>query len=298
MKSGIPTTNLTQSRRSAYEEEEFGSPFFNDKSCALNGRRMVLVKIFSDSYINSIQAKYIKKGVQVNCRTSRIGLDNFNPEEAMIDFQVLGITLGTTCAAMTQELWLSVTEIKADSVNNARTSNEVKESFESKTSSAERGLDLDVEIGIFQLSVGGSNKEQNGNGHFNGISLNSQSLTANRDDISKSQKSTLTYEGPGAAFLIGYRTRYKIKKKNVAVTYSYICDEGTKPSRKGTINIDEHFFGKVNFQDYHYPFTNITCALPIRSCISEIMVDSVMLSVKSIETKLKMEVRECLQRFA
>lgn len=287
-RKGGPEINIEKDKK--HDEETF-SMNFDDKCHSLQHtpvRRPVAFKIYWDKYINAIKIQYKSVPVELNCEMARLEIvDDTSPN---IDgYQILGTTVGSTCSDSLQQLWLSVLHSTSNEWTNSNSSTvDITYGLIPKD-----GLSIGEWIPVigagssfsFDLNFGLSGHHE----WVTGTSASTSNATA------KSYKTTINYQGPGAAVLVGYVATYEMPPNLVDAKVHYRCEGGSKRPSKKKISYTGPIYHKVHFQDFHFPFSKKTaCTTKLRVCISRITLDGTVKKPKFLAAKLKTEVNRCL----
>lgn len=250
-----------------------------------NGRMPVIIKIYSNIYVTCLQFQYVDK--PVNCKPTRIELIG-SLQTKLLDYEILGITVGSTCTSLVQQLCLTVIQSDSKSKTDVTLDTNEKIELSSVIRQHERGsfnFFFNKKGNEYRYTIMDKTEKKN-----LAKSIESDMKT---QEIKKLQKTTINYQGPGASIVVGYRTRYNIAE-NVTVRYNYSCEVGSKPSTTARLPITGNVFGKVHFQDFHFPIMNTKCTTEVRVCISRIKLDDNAINLKLFQLTLTTEVNKCL----
>lgn len=237
-----------------------GSPF-DDESYSRAGMRPVLVKVSSGWEVDSIQMKYGNMPVVFNCRVTDIEVLDKNIKADFDGTEVIGITSGSSCSSITQQLKLDYADTVQETVSVETTEGgEINwgttVSVSYTTGATEAGVKAEVTIGLSQ-SVGGSK------------SWSTSRSTSTTTAAQKAQGTVVSYKAPGACLVVGFLNRYKIQKDKIPVKYHFTCDAGTLEPQSGTIKLTSKTYSKADFQDHQFAFTSVNeCTQKARSCVA------------------------------
>lgn len=264
---------------------------FDDSCYNTKGRRPVNITVFyKNGSVTAIALQYLKKPVALNCKATKIEIVGNHTEPTIVGYQVLGLTVGSTCSSSTQQICLTVVQGRSNSSEIGGANKVGKEETGLWTPGISLGgfvpitsFGSEAFIGYNSGSITG---EENGN-------FESSAIT---NTTEKSQKTTINYQGPGAAVVAGYRKIYEIDSDQTSVKYHYTCEaESSTPPTDHQISITGNTYGNVHFQDYHFPLGNETkCTTKLRVCISRIKLDNTVYLPRLLETRLRTEVNKCV----
>lgn len=257
---------------------EGGTPF-DDQNFATNGRRPVQIRVRSAWEVDAIQIKYGNMPVTFDCKIARIEVSEQHITAQLDGFEVIGISTGSTCASLQQQLTLQVSQTVTDTVGvetmeggEFNWSNELSLTI---TNGVNFGVSTEFSIGLTQSS-GGSKS----------WSRTESKSTANSTE--KSHGIVANYQGPGACVVVGFISRFKIQRNNIPVLYHFSCDGGNIAPQAGTITLSSKTFGFASFQDYQYEFKNeADCTSQARACVAAITADNVISDPNILDTQLK-----------
>lgn len=260
---------------------------FDDSCFAKGGRRPIKVKVFTDTYVTAVQITYGPVPVAVDCKLTHIELIGDNTKPEIVDYELLGIAVGSTCSSLAQQLSLSVQDSRSHSVLFRHSTTN------SKFNNVAGGLTF---IGGFWGKWTSLGYELFGGVTFDNPITNaweSAYTEANITGVDKSAKAAINYQGPGAGVLVGFRTRYSIRNSRADVLYRYTCRGGSTPPIQGSMPIIGNVYGNVFFQDFHFPFGSRECNAELRACISRLKLNNFIYRPKNTRKAYKQLVDKC-----
>lgn len=282
-KLGIRCVKIGQTGKSPKRDGhggEGGEPF-DDESFATNGRRPVQIRVRSGSEVDAIQIQYGNMPVNFNCSITRVEVTEPRITAQLDGYEVIGISTGSTCAPIEQQLTLQAAETVSDTISvemmdggEVNWSSELSLTF---TNGVDFGIGFSAQrsIGVSQ-SFGGSK---------------SWSRTESRSTSNSTEKShgiVANYQGPGACVVVGFISRYKIEKRDIPVLYHFKCAGGDMAPQAGRITLTSNTFGFANFHDYQYKFDSVAnCTYEARSCVYAIRADNIVSDPNVLDAQLK-----------
>lgn len=282
-KLGIRCTRFGQTTISPKRDGHGGNggTEFDDERFGMNGKRPIEIRIRSAAEIDAIQIKYGNMPVALNCKVERIEVTDKNINAVDDGFEVIGMTSGSSCSPLPQQLTLQSTQTLSETVGVDTTeggefnwSTQVSLTF---TTGVNIGAKSEVSVGLTQ-SVGGSKSWSH---------TESKSTSTGTD---KSQGVSVSYQGPGACVVVGLMNRYKIERDNLPVLYHFKCEAGSVTPQTGKIKLRSNTFVNSNFQDYQYKFNSeADCKPEARACVAAIKANKVI----SDPTDLKVKFERC-----
>lgn len=287
-KLGIRCDKIGQTGKSPKRDGHGGDYglVFDDEHYAINGRRPVQIRLsvtdsvgWQHSEIQSIQIKYGNMPVTFNCIIARIEVTEPRITAQLDGFEVIGISTGSTCAALQQQLTLQASETVTDTVGvetmeggEYNWSNEISLT---STLGMDFGVTVEFSIGLTRTS-----------GESNSWSRTESKSSTNGTD--KSQGIVANYQGPGACVVVGFLSRYKLARNDIPVLYHFECDGVNITPEAGKISLTSNTFGFASFQDYQYTFqTEADCTSAARACVAAIRADNIISDPNMLDAQLR-----------
>ncbi|KAJ6649087.1 hypothetical protein Bhyg_04320 [Pseudolycoriella hygida] len=251
-----------------------GHPF-DDESYSSNYGRPIQIRIRASNRVNAIQIKYGNLPVALNCKVTKVAVTDSNIMAQDDGSEVIGLASGSTCSNQVQQLTVSkessVTETVGVETQEGGEFNWASTLSFSFTTGVNIGAKSEITVGLSQ-TFGGSHS----------WSHTSQKSTSTESGGSLGTQ--VSYQGPGAAIVVGFMTRYKIERDSLPVLYHFTCEAGSLAPKTGTINLNSKSYGKANFEDYYHTFPDTAaCTSKSRRCVAAINANSVSASPSRIE---------------
>ncbi|XP_064650032.1 uncharacterized protein LOC135501713 [Lineus longissimus] len=199
--------------------------------------------------------------IYVSCQVRK--LEVVNPIQTVDEgMQIIGIASDQTCSSDTSTLKLyrtdSVTRTAAFTIADGREFNWAST------------LSVGAEVSVGFLGAG--TKFNYGVEHTRGGATTIE--TAKTDETSTGSEDSmgkdLTYQGPGAAMIIGTVNRYRLDTDNIDVNLISTCGDGTEWRKTRKMNLRGTTYGKAFYRTRRATFLPGRCSSASETCIANI----------------------------
>ncbi|XP_037051974.1 uncharacterized protein LOC119085635 isoform X2 [Bradysia coprophila] len=263
---------------------------FKDACYATKGRRPVEIRIWADKFVNAIQVKYVNVPVSEDCSISHIEYLDSEKHMTPDALNVIGFTSGFTCSTLQQEISLDAADIRSTNIEKGFEDNYAEKVAIGPILSIQRGK-TEPELITWDLEWSQIyTKKYIGHGTGGGFSMEPLDQYA--------IGTTISYQGPGAAFVIGYEIRYGVDDKSVPVLFHYTCERGgSLPYTKRLLPLHKYNLRSMFFLDFHYAFNNVEDCLQsayAQECVADIKITDFVAN----PGKLEREFLKCFDKSA
>lgn len=204
--------NVKQDRPVLYGDEieiEKEIKHFDDACHATRGRRPVLFNIWYGKFVNAIQVQYSDIPVEHDCTVSHVQVNEKDINFTQFGFEVIGFTSGSTCSSLQQQINLDI--------NHGSTN----------TTDAEKGNSTETRTALsFELNPQGGHDQSTiflyGRSPSVSFTLDHRvaysSLGSSIETKTEyAMGTTINYNGPGIAFLVGFKVLYEYQGNSIPV---------------------------------------------------------------------------------
>lgn len=293
-KSGEPVQHFVKRNRTRKHSNTKSESEMDHTPCSIAlvpKRRPVRFYIRTGEYVNFMGFIYKATGVAVDCRNTRLEIVRYNTFPEYMTYEIIGAVTGSSCSRSENQIYLSMLRTES---NDTSDSNSYAANVNVGTNSV-----VPFEIGGFDFlsHYGLEDDLEFSFGVHSSAEVTSVMSKTTTNARTKLYRGQLSYQAPGAAVLVGYRTVYEIEKVDVDVMYHYRCfGGGSAAPTWGKIPMNKNLYGSVHFQGNTFRFAEeVNCTSKLQLCISQINLEGTGWRKPSlILTRMNTEVQRCL----